>query len=328
MHVVLVTGHCFGFLLRSATANKEHGLPAWPDLLSEEVHWHQRMPSKNRRKHGLPACLDTVNEKMPVALDPLQEEDARRFVELFRDERSYTLQKDRMHEGVEVIKKRYDLQAADVKPKISRLVSFAKKLQHDSGRAFVEVIQAVADILEQFTLNTVSFAMEAVDYMAEYIECKTENYHRLLVVLSQEVQDHMDTYKAVQTTNSFSCRELHARVSLLEDQVHDLKAEVLTVKAELLTVKLRDMRDMLQNRQDGLLSASATLGPRIASHTSGRSTPSQSSSVASSYHESMHRQVLARNMNNVPVMIREAQLQAQLFRRESWTLSTDSRLQF
>ena len=152
--------------------------------------------------------------------------------------------------------------------------------------------------------------MESVDHMAEYIECKTENYHRLLVVLGQEVQDHMDTYKAVQTTNSFKCRELEARVSLLEEQLQE-------VKADMLTLKLRDMRDAL-HRQEGLLSPSGfVLGTRVAPHASGHSTPSQTSSVASSFQESMHRQNMARNMMDIPVMIREAQVQAELYRNGS-----------
>ena len=254
------------------------------------------MPNKGKKKNG------ATGKQMPVVLDPLREEDARRFVELFRDERSYTLQQERMHEGVGTIKDRYDAQAKSVKPKISRLVNFARELPQGVGRSVVELFQAMADILEQFTLNTVSFAMEAVDYMAEYIECKTENYHRLLVVLSQEVQDHLDAYKAVQATNSFNCRELHARVSSLEDQV-------LEVKAELLTFKLREMRDSLQSRQDG------TFGLRTASHASGRSTPSQAPSLASSYQDSIYRQNLARKRKDVPGMILEAQRQAQLYRQ-------------
>jgi len=245
--------------------------------------------------------------KKPETLDPLEEEDVRRYVELFRDERSYSLQKDRMHAGVEVIKERYDRNAEQVKPTISRLVSFAKKMKDGLGRQVVEIIQAMAELLEQFTYNTVSFVMESVDHMAEYIECKTDNYHRLLVVLSQEVQDNMDAYKAVHTTNILQCRELEDRISVLQEQLQELKAD-------MLTLKLRDMRDALHRHESLRPPCGFVLGTRTAPRESGHSTPSQTSSVASSFQESMHRQNMARNMMDIPVMIREAQVQAELYR--------------
>lgn len=246
---------------------------------------------------------------MTAPLDPLREQDARLFLELFHDEKSYELQRGRMVDGLQSIKKAYDENGKKKETKIQTLRGMAAKLQDNMGRTVMHIMKGMAQLLEDFTVDSVSFIWESVDWMASYIESKTQDYHRILVVMSQEVQENMDSHKEVQYTNRFQIKELQARVTSLEDQFQKFKDEVLT---ENLRSMLKTC--ILQNREVGHLGAPSLSGQLRSVQGSGRSTPSRGTSVASSYQSSMHRMAQARSMGHVPSMIAEAQFQATLLR--------------
>jgi len=246
---------------------------------------------------------------MTAALDPLREQDARLFLELFHDEQSYELQRGRMVAGLESIKKRYDEESKKKGPKIQTLRGMASKLQDNVGKNVMLIMKGLIQLLEDFTLDTVSFVWESVDWMAGYIESKTQDYHRMLVVISQEIQENMDSHKEVQHTNAFRCKELHARVTALEDRFQKLQDDMLT---ENLRSMLR--RCQLEGRDDTYHSSQHMPGRERSMNGSGASTPSRVTSVASSYQSSMQRMAVARSIGHVPSMIAEAQFQATLLR--------------
>jgi hypothetical protein len=254
------------------------------------------------------------------ALDPLEENDFRAFQELFAQEDHYRLQQERLHAGISALRKTFADQSEQKTTRFQTIMRLCSELRPDVGRTLSGLFRTMCKLLHDFTHEAVTYAISAVDYMADYVEFKTENYHRLLVVMSQEVQEHLDTAKECQSSHSFKIRALEAKVAALESQLDDVKDRVMT----------RQLQDMLlaTTSRPRDLGAHPHHGPPMhhgSRASSGRNTPSSVCSAASSYQESVQRLREARHRGDTSSMVEAAQQVAYFMRGppSKWIDSVD-----
>jgi hypothetical protein len=254
------------------------------------------------------------------SLDPLEENDFRAFCELFRHEDHYRLQSERLHTGLQEFSKTFASESEQKTKRFRTIQGLCSQLQPDVGRVLSGMFRTMCGLLHDFTQEAVKYVMSAVNYMADYIEFKTENYHRLLVVMSQEVQEHLDVAKECRTSHSFKLRALEAKVAALESQIDDVKDRMMTLRLkEMLLESTSRPSDLGDNPHHG---AAVHHGSRT---NSGHHTPSSVSSAASSYQASVMRMSQARKRGDTPSMIKEAQQQAYIVRGENdlWSDTPD-----
>ena len=115
------------------------------------------------------------------SLDPLEENDFRAFCELFGQEDHYRLQSDRLHKGLQEFSKTFASESEQKTNRFRTIQGLCSQLRPDVGRVLSGVFRTMCGLLHDFTQEAVKYVMSAVNYMADYIEFKTENYHRLLV---------------------------------------------------------------------------------------------------------------------------------------------------
>jgi hypothetical protein len=244
-------------------------------------------------------------------MDPLKERDLQAYLELFRDEECFELQQQRLHDILDEKRKCFFQRTDRHRVQFNGMKGLAESLKKKSPEAFdftvVQIFHRLFKLLFDITGDCVDFLKQVVDYMADYVNFRTENYHRLLVVMSQEVQGHLDANKSTQDTNSFKCRELQLRVETLEQQLEDLKSEFMTFR--LQHMKSRLTRDIIHEAFPG------TPRGRHSRQLSNASSSSRASSLAASLNDSVHRMRDAHVCGNIEVAVKEAQFQARLKRR-------------